>query len=134
MAKLSKLLLAFLIALSSSVIAFADKGQTSTKTDKVVLLKPIPAKTPPTRPHMPAFVPYSCWIDGEYIYVESLGECGYATVTIETADGTVIATDIIDDSDPATSTITLPVPVIPGDYTITITTESGTIYSGVFLI
>lgn len=86
------------------------------------------------RPQMPAFVPYSCWMDGEYIYVESLGECGYATVSIETADGTIIATDIIDDTDPATSTVTLPAPLIPGDYTITITTESGTIYSGVFLI
>lgn len=83
---------------------------------------------------MPAFVPYSCWMDGEYIYVESLGECGYATVTIETADSTVIATDIIDDSDPATSTITLPVPVIPGDYTITITTENTIQYSGDFEI
>lgn len=84
------------------------------------------------RPHMPAFVPYSCWMDDEYIYVESLGECGYATVTIETADGTVIATDIIDDTDPATPTVTLPAPIIPGDYTITITTESGAIYSGEF--
>lgn len=83
---------------------------------------------------MPAFVPYSCWMDGEYIYVESLGECGYATVTIETADGTIIATDIIDDSDPATSTITLPVPVITGDYTITIKTENTIQYSGDFEI
>lgn len=86
------------------------------------------------RPQMPAFVPYSCWMDGEYIYVESLGECGYATVTIETADGTIIATDIIDDSDPATSTITLPVPVITGDYTITIKTENTIQYSGDFEI
>lgn len=82
---------------------------------------------------MPAFVPYSCWMDGEYIYVESLGECGYATVSIETSDGTIIATDIIDDTDLATSTVTLPAPLIPGDYTITITTESGAIYSGNFL-
>lgn len=135
MANLSKLLLAFLIALSSSVIAFADKGQTSTKNDKVIIIKPNPRPLPsplPTRPHMPAFVPYSCWMDDEYIYVESLGECGYATVTIETADGTVIATDIIDDTDPATPTVTLPAPLIPGDYSITITTESGAIYSGEF--
>lgn len=133
MAKHSKLLLAFLIALSSSVIAFADKGQTSTKNDKVIIIKPYPRPLPsPTRPHMPAFVPYSCWMDGEYIYVESLGECGYATVTIETANGTVTATDIIDDTDPATSTITLPAPLIPGNYTISITTESGAIYSGEF--
>lgn len=138
MAKLSKLLLAFLIALSSSVIAFADKGQTSTKNDKVIIIiKPHPQPSPlpsPTRPQMPAFVPYSCWMDGEYIYVESLGECGYATVSIGTADGTIIATDIIDDTDLATSTVTLPAPLIPGDYTITITTESGAIYSGEFSI
>ncbi len=51
-----------------------------------------------------------------------------------TADGTVIATDIIDDTDPATPTVTLPAPIIPGDYSITITTESGAIYSGEFYI
>lgn len=121
----------FLLAILVMAIP-APKGAAHflfTDGDTPILIRPLPTEFE-EEPRGPVFNPFSAFLEGEQVTLESAVSCGLVTVKLTSTAGDNYTTEF----DTERGEIIIPTSGMAGDYTLLLTTQSGTIYYGCFIL